>query len=88
MAKRVNPRRRPANMADVERAKTQAQQEAVRVAWSIFMTVLYDKEHAEIGDVQRVWQEVNELSDSVAKGYVNVDDLCDTLKHEYDIKLV
>ena len=38
--KRVNPRKRPASQADVKRAKKEAQDKAVELAWSIFFTVL------------------------------------------------
>lgn len=37
--KRVNPNRRPASMADVKKAKQEAQDIAVELAWSIFFTV-------------------------------------------------
>ena len=42
--KKANPRRKPATQADVAKAKAQAQEQAVRLAWSIFFTVLRDKE--------------------------------------------
>lgn len=38
--KRVNPNRRPASMEDVKKAKQEAQDFAVELAWSIFFTVL------------------------------------------------
>lgn len=43
-SKRVNPRRRPATQADVEKAKRDAQTEAVCMAWAIIFTALRDKE--------------------------------------------
>ena len=49
--KRVNPNRRPASMADVKRAKQEAQDFAVELAWSIFFTVLADKEGYELDDL-------------------------------------
>lgn len=86
--KKTNPRRRPATFADVERAKKEASESAVRTCWAIFFTVLYDKEHAQLEDVQRVWNEINELSKSVSGGYVSVSDLCNVLKEEYGVNLV
>lgn len=85
MKKKVNPRRRPATEADVERAKKDALEEAVVYVMAIFFTVLCDKEQADKEIMQRVWNEVNELSDSVTKGYVSISDLRRTLNEEYDI---
>jgi hypothetical protein len=75
MSGKVNPRRRPATQADVIKAKRQAQEEAVKLAWSILFTVLRDKEGYDLEGLQRVWQEVDELSESIVKGYCTVADL-------------
>ena len=45
------------------------------------------KENADVEIIQRVWQEVNGLSESVAEGYVTIPDLCRTLDEEYNITL-
>ena len=82
MKKKVNPRRRPATQADVQRAKQKGQEEAVKLAWSILFTVLRDKEGYGLEGLQRVWKEVDDLSDSIAKGYCTVTDLRDVLKQE------
>ena len=82
MKKKVNPRRRPATQADVRRAKQKGQEEAVKLAWSILFTVLRDKEGYDLEGLQRVWKEVDDLSDSIAKGYCTVTDLRDVLKQE------
>ena len=82
MKKKVNPRRRPATQADVQRAKQKGQEEAVKLAWSILFTVLRDKEGYDLEALQRVWKEVDDLSDSIAKGYCTVTDLRDVLKQE------
>lgn len=87
MKNKVNPRRRPATMADVARAKRAAQADAVRTAWAIFFTVLRDKEQATVDDLKRVWDEVEDLSDSIARGYVNVTDLRDVLRREANIAI-
>ena len=84
---KVNPRRKPATWADVERAKQSAVKEAVRYAWAIVFTVLMDKEHATPEILQRVWSEVDGLSDEIAEGRVSVADLIDVLKQEYGIEL-
>jgi len=85
--KKVNPRRRPASQADVERAKRKAQDEAVKLAWSILFTVLRDKEGYDLEDLRRVWDEVDSLSESIAKGYCTVTDLRDVLKQEIGVNL-
>ena len=80
--KRVNPRRRPATLADVEKARKQAQSEAVKYAWAIMFSVLRDKEGWGVVRLKRLWDEVEDLSDSIGKGYVSVRDLLDTLEEE------
>lgn len=87
MRKKTNPRRRPATMQDVERAKRAAQEEAVTSAMAIFFTALCDKGHAGPERLRRIWRDVNELSDSIIKGYVNVSDLRNTLKQDYGIEV-
>lgn len=85
--KKINPRRKPATVADIERAKTRAQGEAIKYAFAIFFTVMWDKEQADKETMQRIWREVDELSDSVSAGYVTVADLMNTLKEEYGVCL-
>ena len=85
--KKVNPRRRPATQADVERARDEAVRETVRFCMVVFFTVLLDKFAASKEDLQRVWNEVNDLSDSVKKKYVSLKDLKTVLVEEYDIHL-
>ena len=87
MRTKTNPRRRPATQADVERARDDAVTETVRFCMTIFFTVLLDKFAASKDDLQRVWDEVNDLSDSVKKKYVSLKDLKTVLVEEYDIHL-
>ena len=77
--KKTNPHRKPMN---IYTAKKQAQEKAVELTWSIFFTVLCDKEGYETEDLQRVWKECEDLSDSIAKGYCTVKDLRQILKEE------
>lgn len=60
--KRVNPHRRPATLADVQKAKKAAQNEAVTTAWAIFFSALRDKEGFGYTRLRRVWDEVNYLA--------------------------
>ena len=82
MKRKVNPRRRPATEADVRKAKDAAVSVAIDAAWAIFFTVLRDKEGMENNQLRRIWDCVNDLSDSIARGYVSVKDLMTTLKEE------
>ena len=87
MSGKVNPRRRPATMADVNRAVEQATNDALTASAAIFLTVLCDKESADAEIIQRVWQEMQELSQSIIDGYVSVADLKDTLRKEYGVDI-
>lgn len=81
---KTNPRRTPLPAAVRE---AQARDRAITLAWAIFFTVLRDKEGYETEDLQRVWRGVEGLSDSVAKGYVNVRDLMEALDREAGVSL-
>lgn len=83
--KKTNPRRRPATQADVKRAKREAQNEALSLSIVIFLTVMKDKEGATNEDLYRIWKEIEDLSDSVVQGYVDLWDLRTVLREEYDI---
>lgn len=80
--KKVNPRRKPATMADVKRAKQEATSELMSFVWSIFFTVLRDKENYSLEDLRRVWAGVEDLTDSITKGYCTVADIKHILKIE------
>lgn len=84
---KINPRKIPATMADIKRAKKEAQDMAISFAWAIMFTALRDKEGWGKTRLQRLWNEVNALSDSIAAGYVNVTDLMYALKKEAGIEL-
>jgi hypothetical protein len=87
MSKRKNPRNIPVSQADIIKAKREAQSTAINYAWAIFFTVMRDKERYGKKRLRRVWDAVNELSDSISKGYVNVKDLMQTLEKEANIVL-
>lgn len=87
MKKKTNPRRKPATQADIIKAKKDAQNTAVNYAWAIFFTVMCDKEGYGKKRLKRLWKAVNELSDSIAKGYVSIYDLMKTLDEEMGIVL-
>lgn len=76
---------RPATLRDVNRAKRQAQDEAINLAWAIFFSVMRDKEGYGPKRLRRLWDEVNYLSDSIVQGYVSVNDLFRALEEEAGI---
>lgn len=88
MKKKVNPRKRPATHADVQKAKRDATSDAISFAWAIMFTCLHDKEGWGRVRLQRLWKEIEDLSDSITKGYVSVTDLKHTLKEEMGVELV
>ena len=85
MSKKINPHRHPVSQADIIKAKREAQNTAINYAWAIFFTVLRDKEGWGKQRLARLWQEIGELSDSIAKGYVNIKDLMRVLDEEANI---
>lgn len=87
MSKKTNPRRIPRTDADVERARAEGLRIGQEYATVIYLTVLYDKEFATSEIMQRVGREVNELADSIVKGYVTIADLKNTLKEEYGVEV-
>lgn len=86
MPKKTNPRRKPATQADIKRAKREAQDTVISLAMCLFLTVMKDKENASNEDLKRIWKEIEDLSDSVVQGYVDLNDLRTTLKEEYGIE--
>ena len=62
-----------------------ARDKAVDTTVAIFLTVLCDKEHADAEIIQRVWGEVNDLSEEIREGRVCVKDLKKVLREEYEI---
>lgn len=85
--KKTNPNKRPATWADVERAKKQATNDAIKLSWSILFYALADKKGMTVEELQEIWQRVNDISDSVAKGYASVSDFRNVLREEYGIDI-
>lgn len=83
--KKINPRRRPLSEADV----VKIQDNAVHLAFAIFLNVLKDKFSFSNDDIVRAWYEADKLSEEVLKdGLVKLKDLIDVLRDEYHIDLV
>ena len=68
-------------MADLEKAKKQATDEAITFAWVIFFTVMRDKEgYGTRVRLPRLWRRVQYLIDSVRTGKVKIHELREELK--------
>ena len=77
--KKLNPNRVPRTTEEkinYERAK------AIKLTYVIFLSVLCDKIGLTNEDLARAHKGCLELSESIAKGYVNVEDLKKTLREE------
>lgn len=86
MARKINPRRRPATKADVDRAWEDGVLAGVTNACAIFLTVLVDK--FDGGPfIPYVWREINKLSEEIKEGRVSVADLRCVLREEYGIEV-
>ncbi len=59
----------------------------MKAAWAIMFTVLRDKFGLEAEQLQKMWDEVEDLSDSVTQGYVSIADMMRTLEEEAGIHL-
>lgn len=87
MKKRVNPRRKPATMADVRRAKQEAQDRAMRMVLYLLLYVLIEKHSASIDFIQSIAENVNYYADSVKRGYVTWNDIERVVVDEYGVRL-
>lgn len=83
--KKKNPYAIPATLGDIEKLKKQMAVEATKYVFAIVFTVLADKENMSPDDMKRIYDEANDLSDSINKGYVKLSDLLDTMQTEYGI---
>lgn len=86
MAK-TNPKNIPATQADVNKAWKKGEASGANWALILFLTVLLDKEGADGDIIRRVWNEINDLAQSVVDGYVNLHDLRKVLLDEYEIEV-
>ena len=77
----------PKSYSTVCGAKQSGQQRGIRCAIAIFLRVMKDKEGATSEDVNRIWKEIEDLSDSIAKGYVKLEDIQQSLLEEDGILL-
>lgn len=87
MGKKINPRRRPATQADVEKAKNLASSEAIRKILYLVLYILIDKHDAPKEDIHQLADEVNYYADSISRGYITWKDVERVVRDEYEVQL-
>ena len=87
MPKKVNPRKRPATQADVNRAKNEATNEAIKRICYLMLYILIEKHNAPYEDIQQLAEEVNYYADSITRGHVSWKDIERVVVDEYDVRL-
>ena len=74
-------------MADIKRAKSEAESSAVVSTTAVIFTVLADKFRWTPEQMTILWKFVEDLSNSVGEGRVSIADLKCVLREEYGIVL-
>ena len=77
--KKLNPNRVPRT---TEERIAYERSRAIKLAYVIFLSVLCDKIGLTDDDLEIAYKGCLDLSDSIAKGYVNVEDLRKALREE------
>ena len=86
-SKKVNPRKRPATGADVEKAKKDATNEAIKRVLYLVLYILIEKHDAPYDDIQQLAQEINYYAVSITNGYVSWKDIERVVVDEYKVSL-
>lgn len=73
--------------SDVKKLKNDATNIGVRYAMVIFLYVMREKEGFGDKRLKRVYDEMNDVVDSINKGYINLNDLEQVLSLEYDLTI-
>ena len=84
---KTNPKRIPRTQADVDKAFMEGLNVGMEISIDIMMTVLLDKHDARQEELDIFSAEINELCDSINKGYVNYADVRNTLREDYRFKI-
>lgn len=86
-SKKVNPRRRPATMADIKKAKADATDQAMTAVLYMVLYGLIDKLGYTQEQIMEVKDAFDYVIDSVDQGYIKWQDIERVLDEEYQIKL-
>lgn len=82
---KINPRKILISKDKVDKMLDESISTATKIAYTIIFTVLYDKEDFTREDLSRIKTEIDDLSDSIVKDYVSINDLSRVLKDELGI---
>lgn len=82
-SKKVNPRKRPLSEADVPKIRD----EAIHLAFAIFLTVLKDNFGFNNDQIVYAWERADKLSEEAKDGRIKLWDLVGVLRDEYNIDL-
>lgn len=85
--KKVNPRRKPATHADIERAKDKAAVDLTLALQAMVFTVLGDKRGFDDDQMWDTWKDVQNLAESVNEGRATIPDLMRSLLEERGIDI-
>jgi hypothetical protein len=85
--KKVNPRKKPVSQADVNKAKKQATEDAMRQILYLILYILIEKHEAPKEDIHQLAAEVNYYADSIDKGYITWKDVERVVRDEYKVFL-
>lgn len=81
--KKVNPRRKPCTEAEANKKAD----EAFYLAIALMMDSVIETEKFNDDEIIALWDRINYKSDSVAKGYVSLRDIVESLEAEYGITI-
>lgn len=86
--KKVNPRRIPVTMAEAKKMANKATDEAIHLAFAIFLAILKDKFGFDNDQIVEAWGYADKFSEEVLQdGLVKLTDIIDMLRDEYNIDL-
>lgn len=73
--------------SDIKRIKRETSDQAVKSSFTIFFTVMRDKKGWGIKRLQGLYDDIQDLADSISKGYVSLFDLEKVLREEANINI-
>lgn len=85
--KKLNPRRQPVTMAEVERVKEQTTTIAMRQLCYLFLYILIDKHDASFEDIKQLAEELNYYCESISEKRITWKDVERVVVKEYDVQL-
>lgn len=83
---KINPKKKPATQADVNRAKREGCHYGTICTAALFLNVLLDKYNG-YDYIAEVWKNVEKLAEEVAEGRIKLKDITGMLWEEYGIEL-